>query len=170
MVCSPTLGRVGASARRRVGASAHRRIGASAHRRIAHTLPLPCSPALVNLAEVRVIATPAELARIPGSATLVTPAALNPWRTTTINDVLRRVPGVTVREEEGLGLRPNIGLRGLNPTRSTKVLLLEDGIPVTFAPYGDNAAYYHPPVTRFEDRGGARRGADRLRPADDRGA
>jgi Fe(3+) dicitrate transport protein len=104
----------------------------------------------VVLAEVRVIATPAELSRIPGSATLVTPAALEFWRTTTTNDLLRRVPGITVREEEGLGLRPNIGVRGLNPTRSSKVLLLEDGIPVTFAPYGDNASYYHPPVSRFE--------------------
>jgi Fe(3+) dicitrate transport protein len=38
----------------------------------------------------------------------------------------------------------------LNPTRSTKVLLLEDGIPLTYAPYGDNASYYHPPIERFE--------------------
>ncbi|MBC7944521.1 MAG: TonB-dependent receptor, partial [Burkholderiales bacterium] len=52
--------------------------------------------------------------------------------------------------EEGFGLRPNIGIRGLNPTRSTKILLLEDGIPLTFAPYGDNASYYHPPIERFE--------------------
>jgi Fe(3+) dicitrate transport protein len=102
------------------------------------------------LTEIRVIGTPAELSRIPGSATLVSPAALDVWRSATMNEVLRRVPGITIREEEGLGLRPNIGVRGLNPTRSTKVLLLEDGVPVTFAPYGDNAAYYHPPITRFE--------------------
>jgi Fe(3+) dicitrate transport protein len=104
----------------------------------------------IVLAEIRVIGKAAELGRIPGSATLLTPAALQIWRVPTMNDALRRVPGVMIREEEGLGLRPNIGLRGLNPTRSTKVLLLEDGIPVTFAPYGDNAAYYHPPITRFE--------------------
>ena len=104
----------------------------------------------IVLAEIRVVGRPAELGRIPGSATLVTSSALEIWRVPTMNEALRRVPGVTVREEEGLGLRPNIGIRGLNPTRSTKVLLLEDGIPVTFAPYGDNAAYYHPPVTRFE--------------------
>ncbi|HLE63007.1 MAG TPA: TonB-dependent receptor, partial [Pyrinomonadaceae bacterium] len=36
------------------------------------------------------------------------------------------------------------------PTRSTKVLLLEDGLPLTYAPYGDNASYYHPPIDRFE--------------------
>jgi Fe(3+) dicitrate transport protein len=30
------------------------------------------------------------------------------------------------------------------------VLLLEDGVPLSFAPYGDNASYYHPPIERFE--------------------
>jgi Fe(3+) dicitrate transport protein len=68
----------------------------------------------------------------------------------TVNEALRKVPGVLTRDEEGFGLRPNIGVRGLNPTRSTKVLLLEDGIPLAYAPYGDNASYYHPPVERFE--------------------
>jgi Fe(3+) dicitrate transport protein len=116
------------------------------------TSPLPATDtAVYSLAEIRVISTPAELSRIPGSATLVGRSALEPWRTATTTEALRRVPGVTVREEEGLGLRPNIGIRGLNPTRSTKVLLLEDGIPLTFAPYGDNAAYYHPPITRFDE-------------------
>jgi Fe(3+) dicitrate transport protein len=102
------------------------------------------------LPEIRVIGSTADLSNIPGSATLVPPIALEIWRSLDANDVLRRVPGISVREEEGLGLRPNIGMRGLNPTRSTKVLLLEDGVPVTFAPYGDNASYYHPPISRFE--------------------
>jgi Fe(3+) dicitrate transport protein len=30
------------------------------------------------------------------------------------------------------------------------VLLLEDGIPLAYAPYGDNASYYHPPIERFD--------------------
>jgi Fe(3+) dicitrate transport protein len=38
----------------------------------------------------------------------------------------------------------------MNPTRSSKVLLLEDGVPLSYAPYGDNASYYHPPIDRFE--------------------
>jgi Fe(3+) dicitrate transport protein len=63
---------------------------------------------------------------------------------------LRKVAGIQVRDEEGFALRPNISIRGLNPTRSSKVLLLEDGIPLTYAPYGDNASYYHPPIDRFE--------------------
>ncbi len=104
----------------------------------------------LRLAEIRVVGTADALAAIPGSATLLDARALSRWHVLTVNEALRRVPGVLARDEEGFGLRPNIGIRGLNPTRSTKVLLLEDGIPLTFAPYGDNASYYHPPVDRFE--------------------
>jgi Fe(3+) dicitrate transport protein len=88
--------------------------------------------------------------RIPGSFTLLDLRALETSRVFTTNEVLSKSAGVVVREEEGLGLRPNIGIRGLNPTRSSRVLLLEDGIPLTYAPYGDNAAYYHPPIERFQ--------------------
>jgi Fe(3+) dicitrate transport protein len=104
----------------------------------------------LRLAEIRVVGTADALAAIPGSAALLDARALARWHVLTVNEALRRVPGVLARDEEGFGLRPNIGIRGLNPTRSSKVLLLEDGIPITFAPYGDNASYYHPPVDRFE--------------------
>jgi len=87
---------------------------------------------------------------IPGSASVISGEILTASRVLTVNEALRKVPGVFARDEEGLGLRPNLGIRGLNPTRSSKVLLLEDGIPLTYAPYGDNATYYHPPVERFE--------------------
>ena len=90
------------------------------------------------------------LRRIPGSFNLLTRDTLTRSRVFTTSEALRKVPGVTVRDEEGLGLRPNIGMRGLNPTRSSKVLLLEDGVPTAFAPYGDNASYYHPPIERFD--------------------
>jgi Fe(3+) dicitrate transport protein len=87
---------------------------------------------------------------IPGTANVLSSEILTSSRVLTVNEALRKVPGIFTRDEEGLGLRPNLGVRGLNPTRSSKVLLLEDGIPLTYAPYGDNATYYHPPVERFE--------------------
>jgi Fe(3+) dicitrate transport protein len=89
------------------------------------------------------------LLKLAGAAGTVDEAELLRSRVFTVNEALRRIPGVFARDEEGLGLRPNIGIRGLSPIRSTKVLLLEDGIPLGFAPYGDNAAYYHPSVRRF---------------------
>ena len=90
------------------------------------------------------------VARTPGAVDIIDKKTLESSRVLSSSEALRKVSGVNVRDEEGFGLRPNIGIRGLNPTRSTKVLLLEDGLPLTYAPYGDNASYYHPPVDRFE--------------------
>lgn len=90
------------------------------------------------------------LRRLAGAVDIVDRETLEDANVLTTNEALRKIAGVHVRDEEGLGLRPNIGIRGVNPTRSNKVLLLEDGIPLTYAPYGDNASYYHPPIERFE--------------------
>jgi len=88
--------------------------------------------------------------RIAGASDVVDSKTLEESHVFTVNEALRKVPGLNARDEEGLGLRPNIGVRGLNPTRSTKMTLLEDGVPLSYAPYGDNASYYHPQIDRFE--------------------
>ena len=119
-----------------------------------HTLDVVLRPG--GLAEDVVVSsshiagTPEVLERIPGSVEILGAEQLERARVFSTTEALRKAAGVNVREEEGFGLRPNIGIRGLSPTRSTKVLLLEDGIPFTYAPYGDNASYYHPPIDRFE--------------------
>lgn len=111
--------------------------------------PVPTAPAEpTQVAEV-VVVSPERLDSLAGAATVLKAEDWERSQPFTINDVLRRVPGLYVRGEEGLGLRPNIGFRGLNPTRSSEVLLLEDGVPLAYAPYGDNASYYHPPLERF---------------------
>ncbi len=94
--------------------------------------------------------TPETLVRTAGSIETIDKEILENARVFNFSEALRKVSGVNVRDEEGFGLRPNIGIRGTNPTRSTKILLLEDGIPLAYAPYGDNASYYHPPIERFE--------------------
>ena len=88
---------------------------------------------------------------VPGSIATIDALTLARSRVFNLDEALRKAPGVYARPEEGFSLRPNIGIRGLNPTRSSKVLLLEDGVPISYAPYGDNASYYHPPVDRFEE-------------------
>ena len=105
---------------------------------------------VARLPGLTIIGTQTDRSTIPGGAHVIDRTTLERARVFTTNEALRKVSGVVVRDEEGLGLRPNIGIRGLNPTRSTKTLLMEDGIPVTIAPYGDNAAYYHPPIGRME--------------------
>ncbi|MBI4401314.1 MAG: TonB-dependent receptor [Nitrospirae bacterium] len=93
---------------------------------------------------------PTALEHIPGSGRVVTQETLFKNHRLTINEALREVPGVNVRDEEGLGIRPNIGIRGLDPTRSRKIHIMEDGVPIMIMPYGDPSAYYFPPVFRFD--------------------
>jgi Fe(3+) dicitrate transport protein len=97
-----------------------------------------------------------------GSADALDAIQLQSAHVTSTTEALRKLPGLHVRDEEGFGIRPNIGVRGLNPTRSTKVLLLEDGAPASYAPYGDNASYYHAPIERYE-RIEVLKGAEMLR-------
>lgn len=103
----------------------------------------------VTIVTARLAPTPESVQRIPGTVDIVDTPLLEVSRVFNFNEALRKVAGLNLRDEEGFGLRPNIGIRGLNPTRSTKVLLLEDGIPLAYSVYGDNASYYHPPVERF---------------------
>jgi Fe(3+) dicitrate transport protein len=104
----------------------------------------------VSITSSYLAGTPESLSEIPGSIERITPQQLENARVFNFSEALRKFAGVNVRDEEGFGLRPNIGIRGTNPTRSTKVLLLEDGLPLSYAPYGDNSSYYHPPVERYE--------------------
>lgn len=103
----------------------------------------------VEVVGTRLAGSTEAVERHPGSVDTVDETALEGSRVSNVNEALRKASGVNVRDEEGLALRPNIGIRGLNPTRSSKTLLLEDGLFLTYAPYGDNATYYHPPIERF---------------------
>lgn len=84
-----------------------------------------------------------------GSATLIDEAALEQFEFDDIHRVLQSVPGVYVREEDGFGLRPNIGLRGATTERSSKIAIMEDGVLIAPAPYAAPAAYYFPLVSRM---------------------
>jgi Fe(3+) dicitrate transport protein len=114
------------------------------------TLPIAPLAETLRVSGGRVLSSGADLQRLPGSAEVLTAEVLRESNVMTTEEALRKVTGVHARGEDAFGLRPNIGIRGLSPTRSTKVLLLEDGLPLSYAPYGDNASYYHPPVDRFE--------------------
>lgn len=94
--------------------------------------------------------TPAIINRIPGSATLISPSLMTNTHPLTGNEVLRKVTGVHVVDEEGIGLRTNIGIRGLDPDRSRTVLMLEDGVPIALAPYGEPEMYYTPAIDRMK--------------------
>ena len=103
----------------------------------------------VDLTKVYITGGANEVATKPGSAILLDETQLEKFEYTDVHRVLNAVPGVNLQEEDGYGLRPNIGLRGTSPERSKKVTVMEDGVLSGPAPYSAPAAYYFPNVSRM---------------------
>ena len=96
-----------------------------------------------------IVARKRDARRIVGSAHTVDQEKLERFEPDDVHRALRSVPGVYVRDEDGQGLRPNIGLRGASSDRSAKVALMEDGVLFAPAPYAAPAAYYFPLAARM---------------------
>ncbi len=114
---------------------------------LASTSALAADPA--RLDEVLIIGNVENARTLPGSGSVIDAEQLKTEITTDINQVLKTVPGIYVREEEGSGLRPNIGIRGATGERSEKITLMEDGVLIAPAPYSNPAAYYFPTAMRM---------------------
>ncbi|NNT72994.1 TonB-dependent receptor [Flavobacterium sp. IMCC34852] len=85
-----------------------------------------------------------------GSTYFISPAELKTFNYDDVSRIFRTVPGVSIQEEEGFGLRPNIGMRGTSPNRTEKITVMEDGVLIAPAPYAAPAAYYFPTVNRMQ--------------------
>jgi Fe(3+) dicitrate transport protein len=89
------------------------------------------------------------IANVPGSTASLSKTDLKLIAPLSANEMFRKFAGVHVVDEEGVGMRINIGIRGLDPDRSRGVLVLEDGIPVSLNPYGEPELYYSPVIDRM---------------------
>ncbi|MFT7234522.1 MAG: Fe(3+) dicitrate transport protein [Methylophagaceae bacterium] len=104
---------------------------------------------LILLGDMRIIGDSEAARQLPGSAAVVEHRQLTIEATTDIQQVLKTVPGVYIQEEDGNGLRPNIGIRAAAPGRSQNITLMEDGVLIAPAPYSNPAAYYFPTTLRM---------------------
>ncbi|WP_417449632.1 TonB-dependent receptor family protein [Kordiimonas sp.] len=104
----------------------------------------------IDIERIQVVGKHTDRANIPGAATRLSEEDLELFKYQDIMRTLRMVPGVNIQEEDGFGLRPNIGLRGSGVERSSKITLMEDGVLIAPAPYAAPAAYYFPTAARMQ--------------------
>jgi Fe(3+) dicitrate transport protein len=120
-------------------------------------VPEPAEPAATRTAARKLDADDANtitivgsrISETAGSAHIISDKKLQRFEYDDPTAILLSIPGVYARGEDGVGMRNNIGLRGVNPDRSKKVTLLEDGVLFAPAPYSAPAAYYFPLITRM---------------------
>ena len=87
---------------------------------------------------------------IAASSMFIDKKSLSKIESNDVHQILYSVPGVQIQQEDGFGLRPNIGMRGTGVERSSKITLMEDGILIAPAPYAASAAYYFPSMDHVE--------------------
>ena len=104
---------------------------------LAHAQAVVVDPATISSSIL-----PSQMEHVPGSTAVIDEKALEAQRPFTVKEALRSVPGVHTVDEDTFGLGLNIGIRGLDPRRTSRTLLLEDGMPLFLAPYGDPSAHY----------------------------
>ncbi|MFT6851256.1 MAG: Fe(3+) dicitrate transport protein, partial [Sphingobacteriales bacterium] len=110
-------------------------------------------PANYNLSTVEILGTNSNVIRsLPGTATKIDKKEIELLQPMGTQELLIYTPGVQGFADDGMGnSKLNIGIRGLNPRRSSRVLVLEDGIPIQPALYLYANMYYNPPIERIDD-------------------
>jgi Fe(3+) dicitrate transport protein len=93
---------------------------------------------------------PGNLQDFSEAGSRVTRQQINEQDPLSTNDILQRVPGVNIVNDDGIGNQGGVGIRGSNPRRSRKVLIMEDGQSINMSLYIDPSVHYVPPPDRIE--------------------
>ncbi|MDO6710493.1 TonB-dependent receptor [Aliiglaciecola sp. 2_MG-2023] len=113
--------------------------------------------AVDNIADIEKLTVngilPSRLEAVAGSFDILGEDYLQARRPISVNEQLRALPGIMVVADGSMSFDLNIGIRGQNPRRSAKAMVMEDGMPLQLAPYTDPVNHYATPstsVTRVE--------------------
>lgn len=93
---------------------------------------------------------PEDLSFTPGAAASLYDEEIEILRPYTLHDAFDFIPGVKTIDDDVIGRRSGIAVRGAPSRRSRKTLLLEDGTPINATAYLDPSAHYTPPIERLE--------------------
>lgn len=102
-----------------------------------------------SIERISIIGNQRSMELTAGSVAMVNELELEQFEYDDIARILATIPGVNVRLEDGFGLRPNIGFRGVTPERSKKINIMEDGLLIGPAPYSAPAAYFFPLTSKM---------------------
>lgn len=104
-----------------------------------------------HLKEVRVSATPVPYkGSFEGTNYYISPLQMKQIQPLSTEEVLKTLPGVNALGDLGLSNRLNVSIRGSYGRRSEKVLIMEDGSPISPAPYVAPGIYYNPISDRID--------------------
>lgn len=117
-----------------------------------HTLDIALLSHPFQLAPVEIVGKPSQVTdKLTGTVALMEPQTVELIHPVGTQELLEFVPGINGYADDGFGnSRLSIGIRGLNPRRSARVLILEDGVPIQPAVYIYPNAYYNPPSDRID--------------------
>lgn len=79
-----------------------------------------------------------------GANYYINPVAMKHMQPISTEEALKSLPGVNVLGDMGLSNRLNVSIRGSWGRRSEKILIMEDGAPISPAPYTAPGVYYNP--------------------------
>jgi Fe(3+) dicitrate transport protein len=116
-------------------------------------LTVELESAIVELSGLQITGTTeGARAAMPGAAAKVDAAELAQMDPIGTQAALKHVPGVYGLADDGMAqTRMSVGIRGLQPRRTQRVLVMEDGMPIQPAPYVFSPLYYNPPIERIEE-------------------
>jgi len=116
-----------------------------------HNLEISLSSQTFQLAPIEIIGKSSRKHRkLTGTMSMLEPETVDLIRPVGTQELLELIPGINGYADDGFGnSRLSVSIRGLNPRRSARVLILEDGVPIQPAAYIYPNAYYNPPADRI---------------------